>query len=283
MGGRVRIQHHRSPYGDWDHFLGAPDPRLDDCITEYHGYVERVANFTARREVPNGLIPLIFNFGPGFAVAGQGSTTHFAASFIAGIDDGYSDVAALGPADCLQVNLTPLGAFRLFGLPMEAMARRVLDLSDLIGSHARRFTAQLAETPGWAARFGLLDAFFLQRLAEARRETAAVAWAFAQLKAQPGRLRIGDLAGEIGWSRKHLVTRFRAEVGLAPKTLDRVLRFERMLRLLERGGAPLAGLALDGGYFDQAHMIRDFRDFAGCTPRAYLARLIPDGGGLLAG
>lgn len=283
MGGRVRIQHHRSPYGDWDHFLGAPDPRLEDCIIGYHGYVERVAHFAARREVPNGLIPLIFNFGPGWRVAGRGGAARFASSFIAGIDDGYSDVAALGPSDCLQVNLTPLGAFRLLGLPMETMARRVLDLSDLMGPEAGRFTAQLAETSGWAARFALLDAFFLRRMADAKRETAAVAWAFARLKARPGRLRIGDLAGEIGWSRKHLVSRFRAEVGLAPKTLDRVLRFERMLRLVEQGGAPLAALALDGGYFDQAHMIRDFRDFAGCTPRDYLARLIPQGGGLLAG
>ena len=75
-------------------------------------------------------------------------------------------------------------------------------------------------------------------------------------------MTVGALAAECGWSRRHLAERFRADLGLSPKTLARVLRFRRALRALERGdGTGLAAIAVDRGHYDQAHLNRDFRAF----------------------
>jgi AraC-like DNA-binding protein len=100
-----------------------------------------------------------------------------------------------------------------------------------------------------------------------------VAWAFDRLLATDGRIQVGTLAGKIGWSRKHLVTRFNAEIGLGPKTLARVVRFNRVTALAEgRAGGGWADIAAACGYSDQAHLVRDFHDLAGTTPVAWLAQ-----------
>ncbi len=94
-------------------------------------------------------------------------------------------------------------------------------------------------------------------------------------------MRISDLAGEVGWSHRHLISRFRRQVGLAPKTAARVIRFRAMLAGLGAGRAGLADLAYEHGYSDQAHLNRDFREFTGTTPTGYLKRVnfVQDGGG----
>jgi AraC-like DNA-binding protein len=83
-----------------------------------------------------------------------------------------------------------------------------------------------------------------------------------------GAVAVETLAAELGWSRRHFAARFRAEVGMAPKALARLLRFERAVERL-RGGEELAMIALGCGYYDQAHFNRDFRAFTGTTPTAY--------------
>jgi AraC-like DNA-binding protein len=105
-------------------------------------------------------------------------------------------------------------------------------------------------------------------------------WAMRELYRSGGTIGIGDLAAEIGWSRKRLIALFRDQVGQTPKTVARILRFNRVVRLLTADTAMgWAELAYDAGYYDQAHFNRDFRDFAGCTPSEYLSRQLPDGGG----
>jgi transcriptional regulator GlxA family with amidase domain len=87
---------------------------------------------------------------------------------------------------------------------------------------------------------------------------------------------VAELARETGWSARHLDNRFRAEIGLTPKAAARVIRFDRARRMLMRrvgaGGPPaLADLAAAGGYYDQAHLAREFRGLAGVPPSRWLA------------
>jgi AraC-like DNA-binding protein len=91
-----------------------------------------------------------------------------------------------------------------------------------------------------------------------------------------GQLSTAGLADQVGWSSRHLGNRFTAEIGLTPKVAARVVRFDRARRRLgERAGSGLASsladLAADCGYFDQAHLAREFRDLAGCSPTQWIA------------
>jgi transcriptional regulator GlxA family with amidase domain len=103
-----------------------------------------------------------------------------------------------------------------------------------------------------------------------------VTHAWRTLLATGGAMSVAELAQETGWSARHLDNRFRAEIGLTPKAAARVIRFDRARRMLMRrvsqGGPPaLADLAAAGGYYDQAHLAREFRGLAGCPPSHWLA------------
>jgi AraC-like DNA-binding protein len=105
-----------------------------------------------------------------------------------------------------------------------------------------------------------------------------VVWAEHMVRACHGRVRIGALAQELGWSGRRFVARFRREVGVAPKTLARVLGFNHAADALRSRpvGAPFARVAAECGYADQSHFNREFRAFAVCTPTEYLAELAAD-------
>jgi len=105
----------------------------------------------------------------------------------------------------------------------------------------------------------------LDRDAQVERSMAA-AWGL--LTARAGRMRMEDVAREVGWSRRHLTTRFAREFGPTPKVLARILRFEQSRALL--GRMPMADIAIRCGYADQSHLVRDWRQFAGASPTQWL-------------
>ena len=112
---------------------------------------------------------------------------------------------------------------------------------------------------------------------------ARVAHVWSRLVSTGGQARIDELARDVGWSRKHLGARFRDQVGLTPKVAARVMRFESLLaRSRSRGRRTWSELAATCGYFDQAHLNRDFAEFAHTTPGAYLRDLVPGDAGRLA-
>ena len=258
--------------------FGNPGPELRAHVRGYCGYFESGSGLTPRVELPSGTVGLIVGFGPSVGIAyprhRSGSTTR-ATSFVAGLHDSYAVAESIGWQHGLQVDLTPIGAHMLLGVPMDSLANRVVELEEVLGEFAARLVEQLYETATWQARFDVLDAAIASRVATAREPSPAISWAWRRLTETGGRLGIGALADELGSSRQYLVTRFREEVGLPPKTLARILRFQRAIRLLARDDETrLTWIAHECGYYDQAHFNRDFREFAGSTPSEFLlARL----------
>jgi AraC-like DNA-binding protein len=213
-------------------------------------------------------VPMILSFGPRITVLdSDGGEGQVLTSFVAGPDDGHGMTEFTGAQDGMQIDLTPLGASMLFGVPMDQLARQVVDLVDLLGADGRRLVERVAETPDPSARIGLVEEALTTRLQRAREPSPAVRWAWDRLVRSGGMVPVGMLARELGCSNRYLIAQFRAHVGFPPKTAARIMRFQRVLRRLdERSGGNLGRIALEAGYFDQAHLNRDFREFAGTTP-----------------
>jgi methylphosphotriester-DNA--protein-cysteine methyltransferase len=158
-------------------------------------------------------------------------------------------------------------------------AHRFLDLIDLAQltdrdapcalRHDRDLAARLAEAQRFEARVALIAAQFDRLAAEADAADLSEA-AARMIAAHGGQVRIEDLAGKLGVTRRHLERECRRDLGLSPKMLARITRFRRAASLLS-GGAVCSGadLAAAGGYVDQAHLIREFQEFAGTTPRLF--------------
>ena len=196
-------------------------------------------------------------------------------AFVAGLSDAADVVDQTGAIECLDLKLTPLGAYTLLGAPMSELTNQVTDLADVLGADAARLSERLANTADPATRFAVLDAFLSARADAGPEPAREVAWAWRRLVTTHGAVPVSELAQEVGWSRRHLVTRFHQQVGLSPKTVARVIRFSHLLRRVEAAGpGGWSRIAAECGYYDQAHMNRDFREFAGTTPTDYLARRV---------
>jgi len=261
--------------------LGAPASALRPYVREYCGWFEHMAAPLCRREPPSEIIPVIINFGAPVRVfdgADQERWTDYD-SFTTGPYDRFVLVGSSGPSGGIQVNLTILGARMFLGQPLHELTNRIVGLDDLFGRDARRLVMELYDAPAWDARFAILDREIGSRIAIARPPAPAVLWTWRRLVETRGRIGIGTLVGEVGWSQKHLIAQVREQIGLPPKTLARVLRFGRAVQLMRTGRGRLVDIANDCGYYDQAHFTRDVREFAGVTPSQLLESLMPDQGG----
>ena len=176
----------------------------------------------------------------------------------------------------LHLELTPAGARALLGLPAAALAWEVVDLAELFGADSTALVDRLGCAPTWADRFAILDAVLARRVVEGAGVPDAVGWAWRRMVVSDGLVAVSELAEEIGWSRRHLAERFRDELGLAPKVAPRVMRFQRACRMLQRPRrAGLAEVAAACGYYDQAHLTREWNELAGCTPTLWMAEELP--------
>ncbi|NVI88213.1 AraC family transcriptional regulator [Actinomadura sp. BRA 177] len=252
--------------GGWWLALGRPHPALRPFLRSYNGYWETLAVPTRTRTLPTRTTVVIINLGPPLylEVPDPGVRAREYGSFVAGMHDGHGMYVSPGGQRGIQLDVTPLGAYTLLGVPMARLTNAAVDLPDLLGREARTLVERLAGAPSWAARFDLLDGFLLRRLDAGPVPDREVARAWGLLDGGPG-VTVADIAADVGWSRKHLTHRFREQVGLPPKVMARVLRFERAVALLS-GGTGLAEAAFACGYYDQAHLNREFRALSGCTP-----------------
>lgn len=264
-----------------DYLRGRPHPALAGLVVGYSGYREFSSTPLRRRQVPTGTCTLILSLGPPLRLFGPAGPS-VPASFLAGMHDAAVITEFTGGQHGVQVDLTPLGLFVLLGRSMPDLTNVTPRVDELDVAALTRLPARLAGDPGWPARFSRVDAALRGLLDASRvRPDPEVAWAWARLERTAGAVGVQELAEGTGWSRRHLLTRFRDQVGLAPKAAARVLRFDRAARLLtpstpgggptHTSGRPISDVAASCGYADHAHLVREFRSLAGCTPTEYLS------------
>ncbi|MCP2336911.1 helix-turn-helix domain-containing protein [Actinomadura rupiterrae] len=229
--------------------------------------------------LPSGRLTLIFCLSGSVDVVEMPDPARAPGSFptlLGGLHDAPAVIEHDGRQHGVQLQVTWRGARALFGGPAGELAGDVVDLTALVGARATEIAERLASAPTWDDRFAVLDASLLA-LADRDRAPGPpdqVARAWERLESSSGAVPVGALAAELGWSRRHLTGRFQREFGLSPKAAARVIRFEAACRLLRTPAPPpLADVAARAGYFDQAHMARDFRDLGGTTATAWLAEL----------
>ncbi|MEV5608020.1 helix-turn-helix domain-containing protein [Streptomyces sp. NPDC052225] len=176
----------------------------------------------------------------------------------------------------LQIRLGPVAAAAVFGATSE-LAGSVAPLEALWGRDADRTEDRLRAAATWDDRFTIAADALTARIASrvtsrtaSHRVDPEVAVAWRRTLDRRGLVRVDDLADDVGWSRKRLSARFRAQLGVTPKRAACLVRFDHAAHLLAAGRTP-SETAAASGYTDQSHLHREVKEFTGLTPTAVAA------------
>jgi len=257
-------------------YLGrTPAPPLDAFI-ERIWYCSDVPSHARERVVPGGNVALVFNLaedemrsydpdGPEAALARSGAVVRGTATRSVLIDPRVR-------ASLLGVHFRPGAAFPFLGISPSEIVDTQVQLDDVWGCNGRHLRDQLREASSASERFRIVEAALLGRLRRARPGHPAARAAVHAFRAGGNAVRVADVATLVGLSHRGFVEVFKREVGLTPKLYARIQRFHRVKERIAALGEPAswAAFAIECGYFDQSHMIRDFVGFSGISPSSYL-------------
>ena len=262
---------------DFSWRLRRPSGALHGIVDSYLAYRDVGGLPGLHRGLPSGSIGFIVSIGEPIRIVGSPAglavdDVHRAS--VAGLHTSPALIRHDGNQCGVAVNLLPHAARSLFGLPAAALAGASVELADLVGPAGDQLWERLQAANSMAEQFAICDEVLapLANRTPSRSIAPELVEAWRCLDHSAGRVRVGDLADHVGWSRQHLGRRFRAEYGIGPKAAGRVFRFDRSVEALKAGRASsLATLAVDCGYADQSHLTNDWNDLAGCTPTEWLA------------
>jgi AraC-like DNA-binding protein len=264
-----------------DSALHVPAPALRPFVPSWTGYRQTGLPAAVHRGLPSPFLTVIFTLDDPLVMAAHPDPRQRPGSFrtlVGGLHSAPALIAYDGRQSGIQLAVTPLGSRALLNLPAGELAGIDVHGSDVFGREADRVRVRLEELAGWRERFAFLEEWLLDRVRMADERAGPspeVRYAWQRLVDTCGVVPVAQLAADTGWSERYLRTRFRFETGLGPKQAGRVIRFDRARREIQRraaAGQPLAlaDVAAAVGYFDQAHLNRDFRDLAGCSPITWL-------------
>jgi len=227
--------------------------------------------------LPDGAMELIINLGDPQMLCARNNPnkrTIFRRSWISGERTEPILIDEAGYVHLIGVRFRAGGGWPFLGIPLCEFSEQVIELDDAFGPEINKLRDRLGEKTTDDARFDVVEAWL--RKQQRTPPTRAVGYALRAIQNGADSVRIGQMAAEIGISHKHLLREFDRCVGLAPKTFSRLCAFQRVIQSVgHRPEVEWADTATKCGYYDQAHLIREFRSFSGLTPATYLVKRGP--------
>jgi AraC-like DNA-binding protein len=238
--------------------------------------LESAATESPNREriLPDGCTEIVFHLADPFhQYDSDGTAERQPAAMLVGQTRRHLLIQPTGRVRVMGVRFRPGGAYPFLRLPQHELADQVVALDAIWGGAAGELHSRIAGLGTGAESARHLEAFLLTRLNQAQHHDQDLSKAIALIHRTGGCLSIDALGREMGINARKLDRTFNTRVGLSPKTLCRIVRFQQVFKKIEpRGNAPdWVQIALDCGYYDQPHFVKEFKAFAGKEPTSYLA------------
>jgi AraC-like DNA-binding protein len=252
-----------------------PSIRLSRYVKCYWMLSGEAEDYDPEGIAPDGSVEMVFNLAaPFMRHYQQGRTELQPASLIVGQMGNSVVVQPTGRVEILGVRFHPHGFYRFIRQAIDEFTDKILDCVDVWGRSIRLLEERIREAPGPTQQIAILETFLLG-LIEGHKSPGktyqCIGTAVQLVQASAGLQPVERIAQAVGMSARHLERQFKSIVGLSPKSFERIVRFQHALKLVQNGGVQGAGIAIDCGYYDQAHFIRDFKRFTGHPPSAYSA------------
>ena len=231
------------------------------------------ADAPAHPALPDGSPELIFNFGAPFEQITAGrDVVRQPTAFLVGQITRPMVVRPTGRVDLLAVRFESHGA-SILHTNMQELTDRWAAVETLIGGELPAIASRLAAAATPGERWQRLSECLLAHARRSPTPDPRVAAAVNEIRRTHGGIGLDAMARALGVAPRTLQRLFARQVGVSPKMLARMVRFQRVFGAWRDDPGSLARVAAECGYFDQSHMVRDFRDFAGAPPAGLLAAL----------
>jgi AraC-like DNA-binding protein len=247
-----------------------------DIIWQYKGLVQ---DHVLERMLPTGAMGMIINLAEDttrkYDARDPTSVETHSGTVLIGAHSSPTIIDTTGQTAVVGVGFTPGGAAPVLGIPASEARDLHISLEDLWGTGAGELRQRLLYADPHD-RCRLLEGWLSQRLCGSQPAHPAVAYAVTQFSGIPHTRSIADVSDQVGFSLRRFIEIFDNEVGLTPKLYCRIQRFQYAIKLAHQSDeVDWADLAAAAGYYDQSHMIRDFEEFSGLSPSAYLKQRGP--------
>lgn len=236
-------------------------------------------NSLTERVIPNGAIELMLHYKAPFMVERpDGITFQQPCAFLSGISSTWVDVTAEASSGMIAVSFKLAAAYRFFNFPLLETAGGIIDLSDLSATYSQRISDRIYSANSLDERINIIEQELLAVLHRNRtRSFPQAEAALAFLIQSGGAVDSRELADMFSTTTKSLERQFSTLIGKTPKQFGKIVRFKNVLKNFYSGkDTSLISLAHSKGYFDQAHLIKDFREFTGHTPKDFFVRYFCD-------
>jgi AraC-like DNA-binding protein len=232
------------------------------------------------RVLPNGVVELIVNLGNPHKTVGAGEhprESTFRDSWIAGIQNRHLVIESVEGTDLIGIRFRPGGARALLDHPLSTLTDHVVELDLIDPALASELTGRVRDARTDAERIACIEHLLTQRMASRLAGHDSVRFICNSIWRARGIVRIGDLVERTGLSHRRVMDYFARDVGMTPKALAGICRFQNVLTRISSSSMPdWSAVAVDCGYFDQAHLSHEFRRLSGLAPREYLSLRLPD-------
>jgi AraC-like DNA-binding protein len=226
-----------------------------------------------QRVVPDGCMEMIFHYGDLYKQYFEdGSSIIQPRSFVFGQITKYIEITPTGMSGIVAARFLPEGLIPFLTIPVSHLEDKAVNIEDVFGEKGKMLADEVTAAPDNTLRIKLIEEFLLSCLEDPQTIDAITKGCVEVIFQSQGQLDVMQLAERMNINRRNMERKFMSAIGLSPKQLSKVVRLQATLKMLEQNKfTSLTSLAYENGYYDQAHFIKDFKEFTGMSPKSFFA------------
>lgn len=248
-----------------------PPPLLKDYVKCFWILEDKnSAQGQVDRILPDGCMELIFHFGDHFNRYFSKKSEKQPRSFLFGQLTTFIQIGPSGKTGIIAARFYPHGANAFLNFPVSEITNHSVDIRSLFGIEGGELEERIITANTNPERIQILQDFLIKKLYQYRKDDTVIKECIREITATKGDIKIESLSQNLNISQRQLERKFASTVGLNPKYLGRIIRFNNIFKLVQKKEInSLTMLSHESGYYDQAHFIRDFKQFTGLNPKVY--------------
>jgi AraC-like DNA-binding protein len=226
-----------------------------------------------QRVIPDGCMEMIFHYGDLYRQYFEdGSFITQPRCFLFGQITTSLEIEPTGKSGVFAARFLPEGLAPFLSIPVYELQNTAVSLIELFGKEGQRLETQVLSASENLQRIKIIEDFLLARMVNPKTVDDIIKQCVDVIIKSGGRLRMNEVTNQVNINRRNMERKFMSAIGISPKQLAKLVRLQATIKMLgQKNFTSLTSLAYENGYYDQAHFIKDFKEFTGISPKLFFA------------